>query len=45
MYGENVIKVIEDMSVDEILQMDKYQENGIEHHELKEIVERLLALA
>lgn len=44
LFGENVIKVIEDMSADEILQRDHYVENGIEHHELKEIVERVISL-
>ena len=44
LYGENVIKIIEDMRVDEILEMDKYEENGATHHELKEIVEKLLNL-
>jgi len=43
-FGDNVIRVIESMSVEEILEMDMYQENGIEHHELKEIVEKLLGL-
>ncbi len=41
---ENVFKVIADMSCEEILEMDHYEENGVEHHELKEIVEALLAL-
>lgn len=44
LFGENVIKVIEDMTPDEILEMDKYDENGTEHHELKEIIETLLNL-
>jgi len=44
LFGENVIKIIEDMGVDEILEMDKYEENGATHHELNEIVEKLLNL-
>jgi hypothetical protein len=44
-FGENVFKVITDMSCDEILEMDQYKEDGVEHHELKEIIESLLALA
>lgn len=43
-FGNNIIKVIADMSCEDILQMDRYEENGIERHELKEIVETLLAL-
>ncbi|NIQ78470.1 MAG: AAA family ATPase [Anaerolineae bacterium] len=43
-FGDNVYKVFADMSCDEILDMDCYAENGVEHHELKEIVEALLAL-
>ena len=45
LFGENVIAVIDNMTADEILEMDKYEENDIEHHELKEIVETLLILA
>ena len=44
LFGENVIKVIGDMTPGEILEMDKYEENNTEHHELKEIVETLLNL-
>jgi len=44
LFGENVTKVIRDMTPDEILEMDKYKENDTEHHELKEIVEELLNL-
>jgi len=45
LFGKNVIKVIKHMTPNEILHMDKYEENGVEHHELKEIVETLLNLA
>jgi len=45
LFGKNVINVIKDMSADEILEMDKYEENGVKHHELKEILEALLNLA
>ena len=44
LFGENVIKVIGDMTPDEILEMDKYEENYSEHHELKEIIGTLLNL-
>jgi len=44
LFGKNVISVIKDMSADEILEMDRYEENGVEHHELKEILEDLLNL-
>jgi len=44
LFGENIYKVIQDMSCDEILQMDRYEEDGIEHHELLEIVQAVLAL-
>lgn len=43
-FDKNVYKVIQDMSCDEILEMDRYEENGIEHHELLEIVEAVLGL-
>ena len=44
LFGENVIKVISDMTADEILEMDEYEENGIKHHELREIIEALFNL-
>lgn len=44
LFGGNVIKAIGDMTPDEILEMDKYEENYTEHHELKEIVGTLLNL-
>lgn len=44
LFGENVIKVIEEMTPNEILEMDKYEENDTEHHELKEIIETLFNL-
>jgi putative ATP-dependent endonuclease of OLD family len=43
-FGENVYKVIRDMSCGEILEMDQYVEDGVEHHELKEIIQTFLAL-
>jgi hypothetical protein len=43
-FGDNVYKTIKEMTCDEILEMDSYEENGAEHHELKEIVEELLRL-
>jgi len=45
LFGENVYKVVSDMSCDEILERDKYEENGTERHELKEILQDLLALS
>jgi putative ATP-dependent endonuclease of the OLD family len=44
MFGKNVSKIAEDMSCEEILAMDLYKKNGVEHHELKEIIEDILAL-
>jgi hypothetical protein len=44
-FGSNVIEVIEGMTCEEILEMDKYVINGTEHHELKEIVEIFLKLS
>jgi hypothetical protein len=43
-FGDNVFKAVRDMTCDEILEMDRYVENGVEHHELKEIVEEFLRL-
>ena len=43
-FGEKVFKVFTDMSCNEILEMDRYDEDGVEYHELEEIVEGLLAL-
>jgi len=44
LFGGNIIKAVKYMTPDEILERDKYEENGTEHHELKEIVEKLLNL-
>lgn len=44
LFGENVYKVIEDMSCDEILEMDRYEVDGVVHHELIEVAQALLAL-
>lgn len=43
-FGDNVFKTIREMTCDEILEMDLYEENGTERHELQEIVEELLSL-
>lgn len=43
-FGGNVYKVIHDMSCEEILEMDGYEEEGVKRHELKEIVEGILEL-
>jgi len=40
-----VHKLIGVMSCDEILEMDKYyDDNGVEHHELKEIIDFVLSI-
>jgi hypothetical protein len=44
LFGPNIIKVIREMSAEEILESDRYEEDGVSRHELKEIVEALLAL-
>ena len=44
LFGENVYRVILDMSCDEILECDAYSESGVEGHELREILHRLLSL-
>ncbi|MHB8068211.1 MAG: AAA family ATPase [Desulfobaccales bacterium] len=44
LFGDNVFKVVKDMSSVEILEMDKYIDDGNEKHELKEIVESFLSL-
>jgi len=43
-FGPNIVKVIDEMTVEEILEMDSYEEDDVSHHELKEIVEAFLAL-
>jgi len=43
-FGNNVYKHIENMSSDNLLQMDLYEENGIVRHEIKEIIEAFLEL-
>jgi hypothetical protein len=45
LFGQKVYKVISDMSCDEILERDRYETDGTERHELKEIAQELLALA
>lgn len=45
LYGRRVVETITHMTSDEILAMDRYEENGRERHELREIIEALLALA
>ncbi|MFZ5822690.1 MAG: ATP-dependent nuclease [Chloroflexota bacterium] len=45
LFGENVYKVISDMSCAEILDSDRYQEGDVERHELEEITLAFLALA
>jgi hypothetical protein len=43
-FGRNVIKAVDTMTAEEMLEMDRYEEDGVCHHELKEIVEAFLAL-
>ncbi len=43
-YGENVFKAVDYMNAEEILQMDRYEDNGVERHELKEIIDTFLSL-
>jgi len=45
LFGENVYKVVSDMSCEEILERDRYEEKETERHELKEILQELLALS
>ena len=44
-YGKRIIEAVKHMSSAEILSQDRYEEDGVEHHELKEIIEALLELA
>ncbi len=44
LFGKNVIKAVQKMTADEILERDKYKKNGSELHELKEIIEELTAM-
>lgn len=44
LFGIYVYKLINNMSSDEILEMDKYNDKGIEHHELKEIIESIIKM-
>lgn len=43
-FGDKVIKLARKMTADEILEMDTYVDKTGEHHELKEIIEAVLAL-
>jgi energy-coupling factor transporter ATP-binding protein EcfA2 len=45
LFGENVFKLINSMTVEEVLNRDCYLDNSEEHHELGEIVEKLLSLS
>jgi len=44
-FGDNVVKVIEEMTSDEILERDAYQAGDTEEHELKEIIQQFLTLS
>ncbi|MGE5334514.1 MAG: AAA family ATPase [Nitrososphaerota archaeon] len=45
LYGRRVVEAITQMTSDEILAMDRYEVDGCERHELRDIVAALLALA
>jgi len=45
LFGENVIKAVKKMTVGELLERDFHIENGEEHHEILEIIEKFLSLA
>lgn len=45
LFGNNVFKIIRDMSSDEILEMDSYDDGGEERHELLDIAKTLLSLS
>jgi len=44
-FGPHVIKVIEEMTTEEIIEMGRYQENGSNKNEIVEIVENFVNLA
>jgi hypothetical protein len=44
-YGRRVVEAMTHMTSDEILAMDRYDDDGCERHELRDIVEALLTLA
>jgi predicted ATP-dependent endonuclease of OLD family len=44
-FGNNVYKIIDDMSADEILERDAYTEGGVSHNELKKVINNFLDLA
>lgn len=43
-FNKKIYRVINDMTTDEILEMDSYEENGRNHNELKELIQKLLSL-
>lgn len=43
-FGPNVVKAVQHMSADDLLERDTYVEDHVEHHEILEILEDLLAL-
>ena len=45
LFGDKIIKIIPEMSTEEILEMDSYEENGSVNHELLEISELILAMS
>jgi len=44
-FGPHIIKVIEEMTTEEIIEMGRYQENGSNKNEIVEIVENFVNLA
>ena len=43
-FGKNVYKAMDSATADELLERDRYYDNGIEHHEIKEMIEQFLNL-
>jgi len=41
-FGPHIIKVIEEMTTEEIIEMGRYQENGSNKNEIVEIVENFV---
>jgi len=45
LFGDNVYKCFKDMPCEELLEMDKYIESGVEKHEIRDIITSLLSLS
>ncbi|MGB6895265.1 MAG: hypothetical protein WBF37_04905, partial [Dehalococcoidia bacterium] len=44
-FGPNVVKAVQHMTADHILERDRYMQDGLEHHEILEMLQDLLSLA